>query len=491
MKTNDGALESTLRVLRRRMLVILVAVIAVPLAAFLYSSGKTKEYTASATLLFEAEEESGLNEASRFTATVEGLAALPAVRAKAAESLGLSYGEVGGIEVGSGNENANLTTISATNESPELAAEVANAFARATIAFQRKSSQAKVKAKIAVLERKIGGLVEAQAPGPRISLLQEQLDQLEVEEALQTGETSLVQEATPPTSPSKPRTKRNVILGIILGIVLGLALAALIERLDRRIRSIEDLEALFGLPAIARIPKSKAFQDANPAAMLQAPEGEAFRTLRTNLRYLNVVNRNLDSLLIASPEPSDGKSTVARGLAGAMAELGDKVLLVEADLRKESTFGRTRRYLGEGLSGVLAGADLDDALMEVSASKGGPEGDRSLFVLPSGPIPPNPSQLLESERMKEVLSQLIERFDTVIVDSPAIGVVSDAMALAPLVSGSLAVGGLGKTTREGAESFVEQLELTGNRPLGLIVTMTHEKRSKYAYYRKSGSLSRR
>jgi len=491
MKTNDGALESTLRVLRRRMLVILVAVIAVPLAAFLYSSGQTKEYTASATLLFESEEESGLNEASRFTATVEGLAALPAVRAEAAESLGLSYGEVGGIEVGSGNENANLTTISATNESPELAAEVANAFARATIAFQRKSSQAKVKAKIAVLERKIDELVAAQAPGPRISLLQEQLDQLEVEEALQTGETSLVQEATPPTSPSKPRTKRNVILGIILGIVLGLALAALIERLDRRIRSIEDLEALFGLPAIARIPKSKAFQDAGPAAMLQAPEGESFRTLRTNLRYLNVVNRKLDSLLIASPEPSDGKSTVARGLAGAMAELGDKVLLVEADLRKESSFGRNRRYLGEGLSGVLAGADLEDALIEVSASKGGPEGDRNLFVLPSGPIPPNPSQLLESERMKEVLSQLIERFDTVIVDSPAIGVVSDAMALAPLVSGSLAVGGLGKTTREGAESFVEQLELTGNRPLGLIVTMTHERRSKYAYYRKSSRLSRR
>jgi Mrp family chromosome partitioning ATPase len=93
--------------------------------------------------------------------------------------------------------------------------------------------------------------------------------------------------------------------------------------------------------------------------------------------------------------------------------------------------------------------------------------------------------------MKEVLAELIERFDMVVVDSPAIGVVSDAMALAPLVSGSLAVGGLGKTTREGAKSFVEQLELTGTRPLGLVVTMTHDKRNKYAYYRKSSALSRR
>ena len=491
MNTNDGALESTLRVLRRRLVVIVVAVVAVPLAAFLYSAGQTKEYTASATLLFESEEESGLNEASRFTATVEGLATLPAVAADAAESLGLGIGEVGGVEVGSGNENANLTTISATDESPEQAAEIANAFARATIAFQRRSSQAKVKAKILVLERKIEDLTAAGAPGPRISLLQEQLDQLEVEEALQTGEISLVQEATAPISPSKPRTKRNVILGIILGLVLGLSLAALIERLDRRIRSIEDLESLFGLPVIARVPKSKAFQDAGPEEMLKAPEGEAYRTLRTNLRYLNVVNRDLDSLLIASPEPNDGKSTVARGLAGAMAELGGRIALVEADLRKDSFFGRAGRYGSEGLSGVLAGAELDEALLEVPVISGGPEGLRTLTVLPSGRIPPNPSQLLESERMKEVLARMIERFDTVIVDSPAIGVVSDAMALAPLVSGSIAVGGLGKTTREGAQSFVEQLELTGNRPLGLVITMTAEKRSKYSYYRKSSALSRR
>jgi polysaccharide biosynthesis transport protein len=491
MRTNDGALEYTLRVLRRRKFVILAALITVPLVAFLYSSAQTKEYTASATLLFESEEESGLNEASRFTATVEGLAQLPAVAAAAAEELNLSFSEVGGVEVGSGNENANLTTISATNESADRAAEIANAYARATIAFQRKSSQAKVKAKIAVLEKRIEDTLAADPTSPKISLLQEQLDTLEVEEALQTGETSLVQEATAPTSPSKPKTKRNVILGIILGLVLGLALAALVERLDRRIRSVEELEELFGLPIIARIPKSKTFQTGSTKAMLAAPEGEAFRTLRTNLRYLNVVNRNLDSLLVASPEPNDGKSTVARGLAGAMAEVGDDVILVEADLRKDSSYREERGYRGGGLASVLAGAELESALIEVPVSTGGPDGPRKLTVLPSGEIPPNPSELLESERMKELLAALIERYEMVVVDSPAIGVVSDAMALVPLVAGSLAVGGVGRTTREGAQSFVEHLELTGNRPLGLVATITPENRNKYAYYRKSGTLSRR
>ncbi|MGN6556386.1 MAG: polysaccharide biosynthesis tyrosine autokinase [Solirubrobacterales bacterium] len=491
MRTNDGALEYTLRVLRRRKFVILAALITVPLVAFLYSSAQTKEYTASATLLFEGEEQAGLSEAERRNATLVELAGLPVVGAKAAEELGVGYSEVAGsVEVASANENANITTISVTNESPDQAAKIANAYARATINFQQKSNQAKVKAKIALLEKKLEGLSAEEAASPKASLLKEHLDQLEIEEALQTGETSLVQEASPPSSPSKPKTKRNVILGIILGLVLGLALAALIERLDRRIRSIEELEELFGLPIIARIPKSKAFENASTEAMLQAPEAETFRTLRTNLRYLNVVNRDLDSLLITSPEPNDGKSTVARGLAGAMAELGDDVVLVEADLRKESSFGGAQGRRSEGLAGVLAGADLDQALIEVPVSRGGPEGDRSLTVLPSGAIAPNPSELLESERMREVLATLGERFDVVVVDSPAIGVFGDAMALVPLVSGSLAVGGLGKTTREGAQGFVEQLELTGNRPLGLVATMTAASRNKYAYYRKSGALSR-
>lgn len=489
MRSNDGALEHMLRVLRRRKLIILVALIAVPLAAFLYSAAQTKEYTASATLLFESEEESGLNEASRFTATIEGLAQLPSVAARAAEDLHTSFSEIGGVEVGSGNENANLTTISATSDSAERAAEIANAYARATIAFQRKSSQAKVKAKIAVLEKRIDDLTGSEPQSPKISLLQEQLDRLEVEEALQTGEISLVQEATPPGSPSKPRTKRNVILGVLLGLVLGLGLAALVERLDRRVRTEDELTELFRLPIIARIPKSKAFRDAPVAAILEAPEAESFRTLRANLRYLNLVNNDLDSLLIASPQPDDGKSTVARGLAGAMAETGDHVVLVEGDLRKESAFGTVPGYRGLGLTSVLAGTPLEEALIQVPV-RGGADVVRMLSVLPSGPIAPNPSALLESERMRVVFKELSDRFDTVVVDSPAIGVVSDAMALVALTAGSLAVGALGRTTRDGAQGFVEQLELTGNRPLGLVITMTHESRNKYSYYRPSGMLSK-
>jgi capsular exopolysaccharide synthesis family protein len=489
MRPNDGALEYTLRVLRRRKFVILAALISVPLFAFLYSSAQTEEYTASATLLFESETES--LDASREAATNEALAALPAVAAKAAKELGGSLNEVlGSVEVSAANENANVTTISATNESPQRAAEIANAYSDAYIDFRRESDRSQFKESIAVLEARLDELPSTDLNGQKGELLREQIGQLEVEEALQTGKVSPVQEAGPPSSPSKPKTKRNVLLGIVFGLVLGLGLAAVIERLDRHVRSVEELEELFGLPIIARIPRTKAFKNASTDLMLLAPEAEAFRTLRTNLRYLNI-NRDLTSLLIASPEPNDGKSTVARGLSGAMVEMGDDVVLIEADLRKESAFRYGSGYIPDGLSGVLAGAPLDRALMQVPVSREGSGGGRTMTVLPSGPMPPNPSELLESEQMQEVLAELAKRFDMVVIDSPAIGVVSDAMALVPKVSAILAVGGVGKTTREGATGFVEQLDLTGNRPLGLIATLTPSTRRQYSYYHQSRPLLRR
>ncbi len=493
MTPNDGALEYALRVLRRRKILIITALISVPLCAFLYSTAQTKEYTATATLLFESESEAGLSEASREAATIETIASLPAVALKATEELGsgAEISEVlGKVEVASANEMANLITVSATSESPDRAAEIANAYSKGFIAFMREADRAQANQQIAVLKANLDDLNTAEAAGPKGELLRERLNELEVEAALKNGNTQLVQEAAPPGSPSSPKTTRNVVIGVILGLVLGLGLAALIERLDRRVRSAEELEELFGVPIISRIPRCRAFQDKTVETMMRAPEAEAFRTLRTNLRYLKI-NRDLHSLLIASPEPNDGKSTVCRGLAGAMVEMGDDVVLVEADLRKDSAFRFSLDPIPGGLSSVLAGASLDGALMEVPVSRSGHNGGRALFVLPSGPIPPNPSELLESERMREVLVELGERFETVLIDSPAIGVVGDAMSLVPHVSGIIAVGGLGKTSREGGRGFAEQLELIGSHPLGLIVTMTSESRSQYAYYRRSQPLQRR
>lgn len=481
MKPDGSSLEQVLLILRRRKLVVLVALVCVPLAAFAVSSSKEKQYTATATLLFESEEELGA-EAPRVAATNEALAGLPVIAVRTAEELGGKYDAaeiLESIEAGSANEMANLTTISATTPSAEASAEIANAYSRAYIAFRREAAQKSVGQAVELVEEQIESLTPAEAAGLKGEKLRERLDELEIEQALRTGKTSLVQPAGVPGSPSSPKVKRDVSIGLLVGLLLGLALAALLERVDRRVRSIEEMERLFDLPILAQVPRAKGLEDGSLVDMLQVPEAEAFRTLRTNLRYFNVDTKSR-AILIASPEPGDGKSTVARGLAGAMAQAGDSVVLVETDLRKPSTL-HAQASSPNGLSTVLAGASLDQALTEIPVSRGG-LGDRVLWALPSGPVPPNPPELLEGERMRALMAELSKRFDVIVMDSPALGYVSDALALIPLATEVVAIGGIGKTSRDSIEEFTKHLSLTGHKPIGLVATMTRFDRSQYSYY---------
>jgi capsular exopolysaccharide synthesis family protein len=487
MANPEGALEYVLRVLRRRRMIFLVALISVPLMAFLVSASKEKQYTATATLLFQSGNTSTVDPA-REAATNEALATLPVVAVRAAKEMGegTTAGEVlGAVSASSSNSMADVATISAVTSSPERSAQIANGYSHAFIQFRKETDQAQVQQAINLVEESLEELTPEERAGQEGERLNDRLDRLKVQQALQTGRAELVQPAGVPSSPSSPKTKRNVILGFLLGALLGFALAALLERVDRRVRSVEELEGLFDAPIIARISRSKVLAGAELRDLLGVQEAEDFRILRTNLRYFNV-DRELQSVLLASPEPGDGKSTVARGLAAAMAEVGEDVALLEADLRKESDFRTPTGRPAEGLSNVLAGTPLDEVLIEVPLSAPGAEEQRTLSVLASGPVPPNPSELLESERMQSLMSELQGRFKVVVIDSPALGIVSDALALAPFVSEVLAVGGIRKTTRDGAREFVKQLSLLGKKPVGVIATFADPDRKRYAYYQRSG-----
>jgi Mrp family chromosome partitioning ATPase len=133
---------------------------------------------------------------------------------------------------------------------------------------------------------------------------------------------------------------------------------------------------------------------------------------------------------------------------------------------------------------------LDAALVEVPVSPADSESSRTLTVLPSGPMPPNPPELLESDAMRELMDELTQRFDLVVIDTPALGILSDALTVAPLATEIIAVGGLVKTTRDGARKFIQQLALTKKQPIGLIVTLTDFNKNQYSYYRRSASLFR-
>jgi capsular exopolysaccharide synthesis family protein len=482
----EGAIEQALSILRRRKVIVLQALIGVPLIALALTLTQEKEYTATATLLFRESpaaigETSSVVDPTREAATNGELVALPVVAEEAAKSIGnaIPASEIlASVEV-TPSANADTAAVAVTTTEPQRSADIANAYGTAYISFRRKADRAQVQDAIELAEESLEQMSSAELNGEQGEALKKQLDQLKLDQALQTGGAELVQRASAPSEPSSPSLTRNVGLGIVLGALLGFGLAALLERVDRRVRSSEEMEQLYGLPLVGRIPRSKRLSGTGAEGLgPQTLEGEAFRGLRANLRYF-AVDSDMHSLLVVSPEEGDGKSTVARGLALAMAEMGDHVVLVEADLRKKSGFRQVTGQPAEGLANVLAGTPLNRVLIHVQVGVGGGHG---LTVLPSGPVPPNPSELLESARMRNVLAELGQSFDFVILDSPALGAVSDALALVPQASEIVIVGGLGKTTRDAAAELTKQFSLLDKQPVGVIVNFSEGDRAKYSHY---------
>jgi capsular exopolysaccharide synthesis family protein len=262
-----------------------------------------------------------------------------------------------------------------------------------------------------------------------------------------------------------PRPVRNVAAAILLGLILGLVAAFLREHFDRAIRTREDVERAFGVSVIGQVPFVRLRRGARGGVTSteSGPVAEAFRALRANLQYLGV-RRPLQTLLVTSAAPEQGKTTITANLAVAIARSGASVAVVEGDLRRprlDEAFGVDA---GPGLTNVLVGAaELDAAIRPASVpgdASGGGAGE--IALLPSGPLPPNPAELLSSFQMREVLDRLSQRYDYVLIDSPPLLAVADALELARMVDGVvLAVRQSRARTDDARElrSIVERLEV--------------------------------
>jgi succinoglycan biosynthesis transport protein ExoP len=504
---DETLIEKTVRLVRRRWLVILQAMLVIPLATLVFSLAQHKSWTATATLLNQpARQSSGSIDLTRQAATQAKLVALPGIADRAARTLGHGWTptQVRDAVSVSGVGSTDLIQVSASAHSPRTAAAVANAYAQAFVAAQDASSVAELQRRLGVYNGYVNSLPANQRQGPRGLRLQQQLDSLRIANALQSDaqqpSAEVRQAAEIPKSPSSPKTGRNVALGLLLGVALGLALAAMLERLDRGIKSVDELEQVYGLPVLGRIPRTRALdrqlRELGAGEVMRiGPEAEAFRALRANLRYFDVDGK-LRSLMVVSPEAEDGKSTVAACLATTLAQRGDKVLLVETDLHKAGANGpgaRGARTSAEaagagdkhdrGLSSVLTGGDLDRAIVTVPLHTGDGKTNE-LDVLPSGPSPPNPSELLESRRMRELMRELTERYDIVVYDTPAMVAVSDALPLLPDSAGVIVVSRLRHTSRDRAQDLVKQLSLLRAHVLGVVANYAPlPKQRGYGYYR--------
>ncbi len=278
-----------------------------------------------------------------------------------------------------------------------------------------------------------------------------------------------IEPALVPTSPAAPHTPLNVVLGLVIGLALGLGIAILRSVLDTRIHSLHDIEAATEAPVLGGIaldPEAKKrplIVHADP----RNPRAESFRSLRTNLQFIDV-DGSARSFVVSSAGPGEGKSTTTANLAIALAETGARVALVDGDLR----LPRVADYMGieggVGLTDVLIGrAELIDVLQQWGSGK--------LFVLPSGRTPPNPSELLGSQAMQRTLDALAEAFDYVLIDAPPLLLVTDAAVISRFTSGVLMVAASGTTKKPQLTAAVEKLEAIGSRLFGVIVTMLPSK----------------
>lgn len=494
---NDLNLANAIGLIRRRWLVILICVSVAPLSALGFSLSQEKQYAASASLLFR---DPGLDQKVfgstvlepstdpvRESATNVRLVSLEVVAARTARELrgNLSPGEISAKVDVAAEGQADVISVTAEDPSRSFAARLANEFAEQYIAFRRGADRAKVREAQQLVQRQLANLLPQAQSGPEGRSLQERVEELGILAALQTGNAELVQRAQPPTSASSPKTRRNVILGAVAGLLLALGLALLLERLDRRLRDSREIEQTFRRPILGAIPTSNvlAKTGASRDRALPPNEEEAFRLLRANLRYFNV-DRPIKSVLVTSAAPGDGKSTVSWNLASAVAGVGQRVLLIEADLRQPSLAASGGDLRPEpGLSAVLAGANgIEDVIQQVAVpqpTEGAPA--QTMGVVVAGALPPNPVDLIESDRMRDLLVTACADYDLVILDTPPTSVVSDAIPLVRQVDGVIVVGRLGRSRRESMLHLRDQLENLDAPTLGVVVNGFRIETGAYGY----------
>lgn len=323
--------------------------------------------------------------------------------------------------------------------------------------------------------------------------------ELLVDISLKRGDAELIAAAKAPTAPISPRPKRDAVLGVFVGLLLGVGISLLREQLNDKVRSAEEVERLIGLPLLAQLPfdedaaKGGLVVDQHPNSRLS----EAMRSLRTSIRYLGV-DDPVKVILVTSSLPGEGKSLVAGNLAATFALADYRTLLVSADLRRP-TIDRLFGDLGvsPGLIGVISpppdqldrnghggglAADTSRSPMERATATALLKSPiNRLLLLPSGPIPPNPAELLGSRRMGVVLEQLSGACDIVIIDSPPLLPVTDAAVLAAKCDGVVLVAALNETPRGALERARTILDATGARLLGTVVNKSRGATGGYYY----------
>ena len=389
----------------------------------------------------------------------------------------------------------NVLTITVLDSTPEKAAADANALANAYIGYSRDQMRAstqaaidEVAASLAAARKKLTSLGATSSSGPNAlevqaaqnlyNSLSTELQQLQINQNLQTGFGSMASPAMIDPIRVSPNFTKNGLLGLSLGLLLGLIAAFVAESLDDRIASSEQAEEAFGVTPLAVIPPEKNGKTRGRMLAVidspASPAAEAYRALRNDIDFFKSQSE-MKTLLVSSAEPGEGKSSVAANLAAVLALAGWRVGLVDSDFRRPvmDTLFRVKR--SPGLWDILAGvSDLDAALQGV-------ESLPNLRLLAAGRTPPDSSELLGSARMDKVVADLSEQCDWVIIDTAPLLTVADATATVRWADAVLLVARGGATRRNAARKAREQLDRVDARVLGVVLVGADDDAGRHGY----------
>lgn len=502
--------HSRLGIIRRYWYVVILAGAVSLGSAYYYASTQPKLFQASADVLLSEQnlpaslvgpQGSQQRDPDRYGATQARLARTPEVagRTVKAADVSISAGELLAQSTVEPTSNADLLHFAVTDEHQQRAITLVNAYAKQFITYRTALDTAVVHNALQGIAKRIDRVqTQLRSTSGDKSLLRQQLavllnkqQDLRNLEALQGGNLFVVKQAT--SAPQiQPRVSRTLVIGGIIGLLTGIALAFGLGSWDRKVRDTEEIAEELGIPLLARVPPPRRGRKLPRVAMLgdkDTQQIEAFRKLRANVDFANLTAQ-CSVLLVTSALEQEGKSTTVANLALAMARNGRRVLLVDLDLRRpmlEKFFSLEGR---RGVTDLVAGyASLDQCVHSVASSPeigAGHDGNGAaldhgrLDVLPVGQQAIDPADFVGSERLRQVLASLRDRYDAILIDSPPILAISDALVLSSLVDRILVVTRLKMLDRSVLHELKRVVGTAPAKPLGFIATDV-EDTSQYGY----------
>jgi succinoglycan biosynthesis transport protein ExoP len=484
------SLADDLAILRRRWRQIAGVVLATMLVFAVVHEHKAKSYTATASVTFQNSTLSGaaLNIATAGSSEPQREADTEVLIAHSAEVARAVRGQLklrsttnellAEVQVEAA-PTADVLNVIATTADPQRSAALANAFAAQYIAFRTNAQLAGVAAAQTKIQEQIASLhvttpehaTPAQAERATLeqterATLKQTLVRLGSLRAVASGGANIIGSATAPTSPTGSGLSETLPIGLLVGLAIALSLVFLLESLDRRVKTIEEFEQGYRLPALVGIPRSRARTGQPETSELLEP----YRILRSALDF-TAVTHQLDLLMVTSAVLGEGKTTVAVNLARVVALSGRRTILVELDLRRPETVGPFELGAERGVTTAITGsAKLDELLVRPLADL------PNLRVLPSGALPHNPSELLGSQRVTDLLSELASDGSMVIIDVPPLNPVADAQVLlnSPVINAAILVARIDRTTHEEIRLARSILDHHMVEPVGIVVTGVRE-----------------